>query len=76
MAFYNNIQDCQSFLTPSSQVVLSVCLLPYHIFKPIFISLANDQQTNPPDSECHPLNGFVEVTKTRLYSHLLLYSRQ
>ncbi|XP_056246017.1 probable G-protein coupled receptor 82 [Seriola aureovittata] len=49
------------------QVVLSVCLLPYHIFKPVFISLAlhHHQRTNPAAyniwSPCHPLSTFVEV---------------
>ncbi|CAK6967721.1 hypothetical protein NQZ68_012717 [Scomber scombrus] len=47
------------------QVVFSVCLLPYHIFRPIFISLAHDQLTHSPDSsiseQCHPLSTFIEV---------------
>ncbi|XP_071328541.1 probable G-protein coupled receptor 82 isoform X2 [Trachinotus anak] len=48
------------------QVVLSVCLLPYHIFKPIFISLAHyNERTHPPATDihnhCHPLSTFVEV---------------
>ncbi|XP_037646730.1 probable G-protein coupled receptor 82 isoform X2 [Sebastes umbrosus] len=44
------------------QVVLSVCLLPYHIFKPIFISLACDTQSpNNNNNNCHPLSTFVEV---------------
>uniref|UniRef100_A0A3P8TRE4 G protein-coupled receptor 82 n=1 Tax=Amphiprion percula TaxID=161767 RepID=A0A3P8TRE4_AMPPE len=49
------------------QVVLSVCLLPYHIFKPIFISLAHDQLELAPSpgndtcSSCHPLSIFVEL---------------
>uniref|UniRef100_A0A3Q1G132 G protein-coupled receptor 82 n=1 Tax=Acanthochromis polyacanthus TaxID=80966 RepID=A0A3Q1G132_9TELE len=49
------------------QVVLSVCLLPYHIFKPIFISLAHDQLQLAPSpgtdtySGCHPLSIFVEL---------------
>ncbi|XP_070694382.1 probable G-protein coupled receptor 82 [Pempheris klunzingeri] len=46
------------------QVVLSVCLLPYHIFKPIFISRARDQRllTYSPDPDtCHPLSTFIEL---------------
>ncbi|XP_070771433.1 probable G-protein coupled receptor 82 [Enoplosus armatus] len=49
------------------QVVLSLCLLPHHIFKPIFISLARDhrQRTYSPGSDicalCHPLSAFVEL---------------
>ncbi|XP_008278179.1 probable G-protein coupled receptor 82 [Stegastes partitus] len=42
------------------QVVLSVCLLPYHIFKPIFISLAQSPCTNT-RNDCHPLSIFVEL---------------
>ncbi|CAG5865379.1 unnamed protein product [Menidia menidia] len=44
------------------QVVLSVCLLPYHIFKPIFFVFARNQPQVPDDgSGCHPLSAFVEV---------------
>ncbi|KAK5860605.1 hypothetical protein PBY51_022069 [Eleginops maclovinus] len=49
------------------QVVLSVCLLPYHIYKPIFISLANDQRqltySPGPDTckQCHPFSTLVEL---------------
>ncbi|XP_029967422.1 probable G-protein coupled receptor 82 isoform X2 [Salarias fasciatus] len=50
------------------QVVLSVCLLPYHIFKPIFIYLAHSQELPPALSDdsgtcslCHPLSVSVEV---------------
>ncbi|XP_028250180.1 probable G-protein coupled receptor 82 [Parambassis ranga] len=49
------------------QVVLSVCLLPYHIYKPIFISLAHDQLelafTYGPEicNSCHPLSTFIEL---------------
>ncbi|XP_068589779.1 probable G-protein coupled receptor 82 [Cebidichthys violaceus] len=45
------------------QVVLSVCLLPYHIFKPIFISLVIDQRQlmYSPGNHCHPLSIFVEL---------------
>ncbi|KAM9341945.1 putative G-protein coupled receptor 82 [Pholidichthys leucotaenia] len=49
------------------QVVLSVCLLPYHIFKPIFISVAHQQnqmECSPdPDncSSCHPLSNLIEL---------------
>ncbi|XP_072300158.1 probable G-protein coupled receptor 82 [Eucyclogobius newberryi] len=46
------------------QIVLSVCLLPYHIFKPIFISLASKQTELTPAHgiiSCHPLSGLVEV---------------
>ncbi|XP_020487609.2 probable G-protein coupled receptor 82 [Labrus bergylta] len=46
------------------QVVLSVCLLPYHIFKPVFIYLAHDQPmltfSTRPDT-CHPLSTIVEL---------------
>lgn len=46
------------------QIVLSVCLLPYHIFKPIFIYLASKQALLIPGHgiDCHPLSGMVEVT--------------
>ncbi|XP_030284050.1 probable G-protein coupled receptor 82 isoform X4 [Sparus aurata] len=47
-----------------AEVVLSVCLLPYHIFKPIFISLAHDQHQatlSPGPNHCHPLSSFVEL---------------
>lgn len=46
------------------KVVLSVCLLPYHIFKPIFIVLAHDQPQVqlPSRSDCHPFSTMVEVT--------------
>ncbi|XP_067460227.1 probable G-protein coupled receptor 82 [Thunnus thynnus] len=47
------------------QVVLSVCLLPYHIFRPIFISLAHDQPKHSPGPEignhCHPLSILIEL---------------
>ncbi|XP_044072214.1 probable G-protein coupled receptor 82 [Siniperca chuatsi] len=49
------------------QVVLSVCLLPFHIFKPIFIFLARDQRqlTYSPGpnicNHCHPLSAFIEL---------------
>ncbi|XP_033979541.1 probable G-protein coupled receptor 82 [Trematomus bernacchii] len=49
------------------QVVLSVCLLPYHIYKPIFISLANDQRQlrylPGPNicKQCHPFSILVEL---------------
>uniref|UniRef100_A0A3Q3F897 G protein-coupled receptor 82 n=1 Tax=Labrus bergylta TaxID=56723 RepID=A0A3Q3F897_9LABR len=53
-----------TFETGSSQVVLSVCLLPYHIFKPVFIYLAHDQPmltfSTRPDT-CHPLSTIVEL---------------
>ncbi|XP_067371095.1 probable G-protein coupled receptor 82 [Channa argus] len=51
------------------QLVLSVCLLPYHIFKPIFISVAHKKhQPSLPEhnNQCHPLSSFVEV-KNCLY---------
>ncbi|XP_038577335.1 probable G-protein coupled receptor 82 [Micropterus salmoides] len=51
------------------QVVFSVCLLPYHIFKPIFISLANDQRQltfSPGTNNCHPLSTFVELKNSFL----------
>ncbi|XP_051259272.1 probable G-protein coupled receptor 82 [Dicentrarchus labrax] len=46
------------------QVVLSVCLLPYHIFKPIFISLAHDERQltySPGPNHCHPLSTLIEL---------------
>ncbi|XP_078118803.1 putative G-protein coupled receptor 82 isoform X2 [Sander vitreus] len=49
------------------QIVLSVCLLPYHIFKPIFIYLAHYQHqlkySPGPNicNHCHPLSTFVEL---------------
>ncbi|XP_049904398.1 probable G-protein coupled receptor 82 [Epinephelus moara] len=49
------------------QVVISVCLLPYHIFKPIFLSRAHDlrQLTYSPGpntcSHCHPLSSLIEL---------------
>lgn len=50
------------------QIVLSVCLLPYHIFKPIFIYLASKQALLMPGHgiDCHPLSGMVEVTASIL----------
>ncbi|KAM6978688.1 putative G-protein coupled receptor 82 [Tautogolabrus adspersus] len=46
------------------QVVLSVCLLPFHIFKPVFVYLAHDQPllafSTRPDT-CHPLSTTIEV---------------
>lgn len=67
-----NILSSQSLLARVSrnivviQVVLSLCLLPYHIFKPIFITLANDSHTLLHSSysnsaPCHPLNTFIEI---------------
>ncbi|KAJ0005446.1 hypothetical protein NQD34_015339 [Periophthalmus magnuspinnatus] len=51
------------------QIVLSVCLLPHHIFKPIFISLASKQAELTPshDIGCHPLSGLVEVKNSLLF---------
>uniref|UniRef100_G3NZX7 G-protein coupled receptors family 1 profile domain-containing protein n=1 Tax=Gasterosteus aculeatus aculeatus TaxID=481459 RepID=G3NZX7_GASAC len=47
------------------QVVLSVCLLPYYIFKAIFISWVIDerQRTYPAGAcnLCHPLSPFIEL---------------
>uniref|UniRef100_A0A8C6T855 G protein-coupled receptor 82 n=1 Tax=Neogobius melanostomus TaxID=47308 RepID=A0A8C6T855_9GOBI len=50
------------------QIVLSVCLLPYHIFKPIFIYLAFKQAEVTPGYGiyCHPLSGMVEVKNSLL----------
>ncbi|XP_028993034.1 probable G-protein coupled receptor 82 [Betta splendens] len=53
------------------QFVLSVCLLPYHVFKPIFISFAHSrfELTNTPGDvhdRCHPFSTYVEV-KNCLY---------
>ncbi|XP_060909590.1 probable G-protein coupled receptor 82 isoform X2 [Labrus mixtus] len=46
------------------QVVLSVCLLPYHILKPVFVYLAHDQPmlafSTRPDT-CHPLSTIIEL---------------
>ncbi|KAI3356483.1 hypothetical protein L3Q82_017226, partial [Scortum barcoo] len=68
-----NVTTSQSLLRRVSrnivviQVVLSVCLLPYHIFKPIFIFLAHNQHqlTYSPGpnvyNHCHPLSKFVEL---------------
>ncbi|KAM7380235.1 hypothetical protein PAMP_003547 [Pampus punctatissimus] len=47
------------------QVVLSVCLLPYHIFKPIFISLAHGPLKHSPgpniSNHCHQLSTLIEL---------------
>ncbi|XP_014886192.1 probable G-protein coupled receptor 82 [Poecilia latipinna] len=46
------------------QVVLSLCLLPYHIFKPIFIILAHYQPASLHScsaTTCHPLSVFIEL---------------
>ncbi|XP_076011427.1 putative G-protein coupled receptor 82 [Genypterus blacodes] len=54
------------------QVILTVCLLPYHIFKPIFNVMSSDHQlTSPGESlsapgvnttnQCHPLSQLVEL---------------
>uniref|UniRef100_UPI0037E74334 probable G-protein coupled receptor 82 n=1 Tax=Semicossyphus pulcher TaxID=241346 RepID=UPI0037E74334 len=46
------------------QAVLSVCLLPYHIFKPIFISLVHHQHLptySPEHNLCHPLSNTIEL---------------
>ncbi|XP_021180695.2 probable G-protein coupled receptor 82 isoform X1 [Fundulus heteroclitus] len=67
-----NITRSQSMLARVSrniviiQVVLSLCLLPYHIYKPIFITLAHDQpaplhSSCPAVDTCHPLNSFIEI---------------
>ncbi|MEQ2238507.1 hypothetical protein ILYODFUR_033818 [Ilyodon furcidens] len=67
-----NITSSQSLLARVSrnivviQVVLSLCLLPYHIFKPIFTTLAHDQpaplhSSSPDNITCHPLNIFIEL---------------
>ncbi|XP_064871788.1 probable G-protein coupled receptor 82 [Oncorhynchus nerka] len=45
------------------QVVLIVCMLPYHIFKSIFISIVQ-HQADPATTirgPCHPLSAIVEV---------------
>ncbi|XP_062258227.1 probable G-protein coupled receptor 82 [Platichthys flesus] len=65
----SNISTSQSLLGRALrniviiQVVLSVCLLPYHIFKPIFISVAHHQLTSPPNTptHCHPLSTLIEL---------------
>nr|XP_043874113.1 probable G-protein coupled receptor 82 [Solea senegalensis] len=59
------------------QVVLSVCLLPYHIFRPIFMSVTHHQ--DPPTfspsasicDDCHPMSVLVEV-KNALFLLALL----
>ncbi|KAM4730622.1 putative G-protein coupled receptor 82 [Anableps anableps] len=66
-----NITSSQSLLARVSrnivviQVVLSLCLLPYHIFKPIFITLAHHQPALLHSSctviTCHPLSIFIEL---------------
>ncbi|XP_038131688.1 probable G-protein coupled receptor 82 isoform X1 [Cyprinodon tularosa] len=67
-----NITSSQSLLARVSrnivviQVVLSICMLPYHIFKPIVLTLAYDPPTPQPSScpskhSCHPINTFIEV---------------
>ncbi|XP_071782480.2 putative G-protein coupled receptor 82 [Centroberyx gerrardi] len=55
------------------QVVLIVCLLPHHVFKPIFISLVHEQRqlSHPahsssalgpnPTNHCHPLSTLIEL---------------
>ncbi|XP_008435432.1 probable G-protein coupled receptor 82 [Poecilia reticulata] len=46
------------------QIVLSLCLLPYHIFKPIFIILAHYQPSSLHScsaTTCHPLSVFIEL---------------
>uniref|UniRef100_A0A3B5QLC6 G protein-coupled receptor 82 n=1 Tax=Xiphophorus maculatus TaxID=8083 RepID=A0A3B5QLC6_XIPMA len=75
-----NITSSQSLLARVSrnivviQVVLSLCLLPYHIFKPIFIILAHYQSSSLDSScsatTCHPLNVFIEVTEFHLHVSL------
>lgn len=50
------------------QLVLSVCLLPYHIFKPIFIALASKEAEEMPghDVHCHPFSALVEIKNSLL----------
>lgn len=45
------------------KVVLVVCLLPYHIYKAIFVNIVNEQSwtTSPTTDACHPLSMYVEV---------------
>lgn len=45
------------------KVVLVVCLLPYHIYKAIFVNIVNEQSwtTLPTTDACHPLSMYVEV---------------
>ncbi|XP_039534047.1 probable G-protein coupled receptor 82 [Pimephales promelas] len=45
------------------KVVLVVCLLPYHIYKAIFVNIVNEQSwtTSPTTEACHPLSMYVEV---------------
>ncbi|KAF7658504.1 hypothetical protein LDENG_00011370 [Lucifuga dentata] len=55
------------------QVVITVCLLPYYIFKPIFNSVVHEQHqlTSPPHNssapgvhtiiQCHPFSFLIEL---------------
>ncbi|XP_032385265.1 probable G-protein coupled receptor 82 [Etheostoma spectabile] len=55
------------------QIVLSVCLLPYHIFKPIFVYVAHyrHQLSYSPGpnicNHCHPLSTIVELKNCLLF---------
>uniref|UniRef100_A0A8C9SDU1 G protein-coupled receptor 82 n=1 Tax=Scleropages formosus TaxID=113540 RepID=A0A8C9SDU1_SCLFO len=42
------------------QAVLIVCLLPYHVFKAVFIDRAW-RQSRPSADGCHPMSQFVEI---------------
>ncbi|XP_066497186.1 probable G-protein coupled receptor 82 [Hoplias malabaricus] len=44
------------------QIVLVVCLLPYHIYKAVFIHLAKvNAMPGEHPSECHPMSIYVEI---------------
>ncbi|KAI4889609.1 hypothetical protein NFI96_004083 [Prochilodus magdalenae] len=48
------------------QIVLVICLLPYHIYKAIFINLAQTAKEFGTVSECHPLSTYVEIKNALL----------
>lgn len=71
MIFHKNMLSDSLFWTNFLQIVLSVCLLPFHIYKPIFITLTLHQPDllhylGPDDCSCHPLNICIEVTTFHL----------
>ncbi|KAL2081353.1 hypothetical protein ACEWY4_023206 [Coilia grayii] len=44
------------------QTVLTVCLMPHHVFKAIFVAMAHQHLMSPtPTAGCHPLSVHVEV---------------
>ncbi|XP_072541299.1 probable G-protein coupled receptor 82 [Salminus brasiliensis] len=49
------------------QIVLVICLLPYHIYKAIFIAIAQTFSLyGEPLSGCHPLSMYVEIKNVLL----------